>query len=32
VNVDGSELTQLTTDGGAKNDLQWLPDGETSSL
>jgi hypothetical protein len=29
VNVDGSELTQLTTDGGAKNDLQWLPDGET---
>ena len=29
VNVDGSELSQLTTDGGAKNDLQWLPDGET---
>jgi serine/threonine-protein kinase len=29
VNVDGSELTQLTTDGGAKNDLQWLPDGES---
>jgi dipeptidyl aminopeptidase/acylaminoacyl peptidase len=29
VNVDGSELTQLTNDGGAKNDLQWLPDGET---
>jgi serine/threonine-protein kinase len=29
VNVDGSELIQLTTDGGAKNDLQWLPDGET---
>ena len=28
-NVDGSELTQLTNDGGAKNDLQWLPDGET---
>ena len=28
VNVDGSELTQITTDGGAKNDLQWLPDGE----
>jgi serine/threonine protein kinase len=25
-NVDGSELTQLTNDGGAKNDLQWLPD------
>jgi serine/threonine protein kinase len=29
MNVDGSELKQLTTDGGAKNDLQWLPDGET---
>lgn len=29
VNVDGSGLTQLTSDGGAKNDLQWLPDGET---
>jgi len=29
MNVDGSERTQLTTDGGAKNDLQWLPDGET---
>jgi hypothetical protein len=28
-NVDGTELTQLTNDGGAKNDLQWLPDGET---
>jgi hypothetical protein len=28
-NLDGSELTQLTNDGGAKNDLQWLPDGET---
>ena len=28
MNVDGSELRQLTTDGGAKNDLQWLPDGE----
>jgi hypothetical protein len=28
MNVDGSELTQLTTDGGAKNDLQWLPDGD----
>jgi serine/threonine-protein kinase len=28
VNVDGSELTQITTDGGTKNDLQWLPDGE----
>jgi serine/threonine protein kinase len=29
VNVDGSELTQLTSDGGAKSDLQWLPDGDT---
>lgn len=29
MNIDGSELTQLTTDGGAKNDLQWLPDGDT---
>jgi dipeptidyl aminopeptidase/acylaminoacyl peptidase len=29
VNVDGSALTQITTDGGAKNDLQWLPDGDT---
>jgi hypothetical protein len=24
MNVDGSELKQLTTDGAAKNDLQWL--------
>jgi len=29
MNVDGSELISLTTDGGVKNDLQWLPDGET---
>ncbi len=29
MNVDGSELAQVTTDGGAKNDLQWLSDGET---
>lgn len=29
MNVDGSELEQLTTDGATKNDLQWLPDGET---
>ena len=29
MNVDGSEPTQLTSDGAAKNDLQWLPDGET---
>jgi hypothetical protein len=28
MNVDGSDLQQLTTDGGAKSDLQWLPDGE----
>jgi serine/threonine protein kinase len=26
VNVDGSALTQLTTDGGAKWNLRWLPD------
>jgi len=24
MNVDGSELVQLTTDGGTKNDLQWI--------
>ena len=29
MNVDGSEITQITTDGGTKNDLQWLPDGDT---
>jgi serine/threonine protein kinase len=28
MNVDGTELKQLTVDGGVKNDLQWLPDGE----
>ncbi len=28
MNVDGSELKQLTADGGTKNDLQWLPDGD----
>lgn len=28
-NVDGSELIQLTDDGGSKNDLQWLPDRDT---
>lgn len=28
MNVDGSELTKVTTDGGVKSDLQWLPDGE----
>ena len=29
MNVDGSELTQLTSDSGTKTDLQWLPDGDT---
>ena len=29
MNVDGSDLKQLTTDGGIKSDLQWLSDGET---
>ncbi|HEU4746494.1 MAG TPA: protein kinase [Anaerolineales bacterium] len=29
MNIDGSELKQVTTDGGDKNDLQWLPDGDT---
>jgi hypothetical protein len=29
MNLDGSELAQLTTDGGLKSDLQWLPDGRT---
>jgi serine/threonine protein kinase len=29
MNVDGSGLKQVTTDGGDKNDLQWLPDGDT---
>lgn len=29
MNVDGTELRQLTTDGATKSDLQWLPDGET---
>jgi serine/threonine protein kinase len=28
INVDGSDPKQLTVDGGLKNDLQWLPDGE----
>jgi len=28
MNVDGSELKQLTDDGGVKSDLQWLPGGE----
>lgn len=28
INVDGSDLKQLTSDGASKNDLQWLPDGE----
>jgi len=29
MNVDGSDPKQLTTDGATKNDLQWLPDGQT---
>jgi serine/threonine-protein kinase len=29
MNVDGSNLEQLTFDGASKNDLQWLPDGNT---
>lgn len=28
MNVDGTDLRQLTTDGATKNDLQWLPGGE----
>lgn len=29
VNVDGSNLQQVTTDGAAKSSLRWLPDGQT---
>lgn len=29
MNVDGSDPQQVTSDGGAKSDLQWLPDGKT---
>lgn len=29
MNVDGSDLKQLTTDNATKSDLQWMPDGET---
>ena len=29
MNVDGSELLQLTTDNTVKSNLRWLPDGET---
>jgi len=29
MNIDGSELFQLTTDGSTKSKLQWLPDGKT---
>jgi Tol biopolymer transport system component len=29
VNLDGTNLTQLTNDGGQKGDLRWLPDGRT---
>ncbi len=28
MNLDGSDLTQLTLDGAAKTGLQWLPDGD----
>lgn len=28
VKLDGSDLTQLTTDGGTKSELQWTPDGQ----
>jgi dipeptidyl aminopeptidase/acylaminoacyl peptidase len=27
--VDGSDLVQITEDGGGKNDLQWSPDGQS---
>jgi tRNA A-37 threonylcarbamoyl transferase component Bud32 len=29
MNVDGSNLRQLTEDGAVKKDLQWMPDGQT---
>ncbi len=29
MNLDGSDLVQLTTDGAEKSKLQWLPDGKT---
>ena len=29
MNLDGTELLQLTTDAATKSDLQWLPDGKT---
>ncbi|HJW31256.1 MAG TPA: hypothetical protein VJ508_18640, partial [Saprospiraceae bacterium] len=29
MNVDGTDLSQLTQDGGDKHDLQWSPDGES---
>jgi hypothetical protein len=29
INLDGTELAQLTTDGAEKSHLQWLPDGRT---
>jgi len=29
MNIDGSDLERLTSDGATKSDLQWLPDGET---
>jgi len=29
MNVDGTNLRQLTQDGATKHDLQWMPDGQT---
>ena len=29
INLDGSGLNQVTTDGGLKTNLRWLPDGQT---
>jgi serine/threonine-protein kinase len=29
MNIDGTDLVQLTTDGSEKTNLQWLPDGKT---
>jgi serine/threonine-protein kinase len=29
MNIDGSEIKQLTNDGAPKSDLQWMPDGKT---
>lgn len=29
MNIDGTDMVQLTTDGAEKSNLQWLPDGKT---